>query len=98
MFSNVHAGIIAVFASLLAAGCGSSPEFPVTQQSRPFTHYDAGLIQTAPDVARTVDGDRLTRARTEPHNWLTYYGAYDGKRFSTLDQINTANVVTLQSA
>ena len=26
---------------------------------------------------------------TEPQNWLTYYGAYDGQRYSPLDQINT---------
>lgn len=47
---------------------------------------------TAPDVARSVNSDRLLTARSESQNWLTYYGAYDGQRYSLLDQINTDNV------
>ena len=35
---------------------------------------------------------------TEPQNWLTYYGAYDGQRYSLLDQINTENVKRLGPA
>ena len=35
---------------------------------------------TAPQVARNVTYQRILRARSEPHNWLTYYGAYDGQR------------------
>ena len=38
------------------------------------------------------------RPRGEPHNWLTYYGAYDGQRYSPLDQINTDNVKQLSPA
>ncbi|MDQ6925789.1 MAG: PQQ-dependent dehydrogenase, methanol/ethanol family [Candidatus Eremiobacteraeota bacterium] len=35
---------------------------------------------------------RIARARSaEPQNWLTYYGAYDGQRYSQLDQITTRN-------
>ena len=44
---------------------------------------------SAPPVARNVTYERILRARTEPHNWLTYYGAYDGQRYSPLEQINT---------
>ncbi|MGH7475692.1 MAG: hypothetical protein ACRELD_05335 [Longimicrobiales bacterium] len=42
-------------------------------------------------VADAVTFERLVRARTEPHNWLTY----DGQRFSALDQTNTANAASL---
>ena len=44
---------------------------------------------TAPPVAQNVIAERIVNARSEPHNWLTYYGAYDGQRYSTLDQVNT---------
>ncbi|GAA2364262.1 PQQ-dependent methanol/ethanol family dehydrogenase [Saccharopolyspora halophila] len=47
---------------------------------------------TAPAVTNGIDYERLTNARSESHNWLTYYGDYDGKRYSLLDQINTENV------
>jgi alcohol dehydrogenase (cytochrome c) len=43
----------------------------------------------APAVTTNVDYERLLNARSESHNWLTYYGAYDGQRYSLLDQINT---------
>src|SRR6185312_11785612 len=46
----------------------------------------------APAVASDVNYERLLNARSESHNWLTYYGAYDGQRYSLLDQINTDNV------
>ncbi|MFI0812025.1 PQQ-dependent dehydrogenase, methanol/ethanol family [Streptomyces echinatus] len=46
----------------------------------------------APPVVAGVDYERLLNAREEPQNWLTYYGAYNGQRYSPLDQINTDNV------
>jgi alcohol dehydrogenase (cytochrome c) len=46
----------------------------------------------APPVVRDVNYERILNARSEPQNWLTYYGAYNGQRFSPLDQINTENV------
>src|SRR3712207_1970053 len=48
--------------------------------------------QKAPPVAQGVTYDRILNARQEPQNWLTYYGAYDGQRYSPLDQINKENV------
>jgi alcohol dehydrogenase (cytochrome c) len=42
-----------------------------------------------------VNFDRLVNSSREPQNWLTYSGDYSGRRFSTLDQINTANVHSL---
>ncbi len=58
-----------------------------------FRNLSPGYVGTAPDVAKGVNYDRILKAReAEPHNWLTYYGAYDGQRYSLLDQINTSNV------
>ena len=39
-----------------------------------------------------MTGDRLVNARKEPQNWPTYFGTYDAWRYSSLNQINTANV------
>ena len=50
------------------------------------------LTGSAPPVAKGVTYERILNARSEPHNWLTYYGAYDGQRYSPLDQINKENV------
>jgi alcohol dehydrogenase (cytochrome c) len=52
----------------------------------------------APPVAKGVTYERILNARSEPQNWLTYYGAYDGQRYSPLDQINTENVKRLTPA
>jgi len=51
--------------------------------------------EVAPPVTAGVDYDRILNARNEPQNWLTYYGAYNGQRYSPLDQINTENVKRL---
>lgn len=48
--------------------------------------------ETAPPVVSDVTYERIVDARSEPENWLTYYGAYNGQRYSPLDQINTENV------
>jgi alcohol dehydrogenase (cytochrome c) len=57
---------------------------------------DQGMLSaktgTAPDVTSGVTYERILNARSEPQNWLTYYGAYNGQRYSPLDQINTDNV------
>lgn len=52
----------------------------------------SGKHGTAPPVVEGVTYERILEARSEPENWLTYYGAYNGQRFSPLDQINTENV------
>jgi alcohol dehydrogenase (cytochrome c) len=48
--------------------------------------------ETAPPVVSDVGYERILDARSEPENWLTYYGSYNGQRYSPLDQINTENV------
>ena len=42
-----------------------------------------------------VTFDRLLNSTKEPQNWLTYSGDYSGRRFSSLDQINTTTVHSL---
>ena len=48
-------------------------------------------------IEAQVTQDRLVRAASEPHNWLTYNGTYASQRFSALDQITPANVTRLES-
>lgn len=60
--------------------------------------------RTGRDLAQTVKApiagglspERLRNASKEPNNWFSYWGNYDGKHFSQLDQINAANVKGLQ--
>lgn len=40
---------------------------------------------------------RIRDAAKEPHNWLTYWGNYQGTHFSSLAQITPANVAKLQA-
>src|SRR5260370_5424371 len=42
-----------------------------------------------------VTFERLLNAGKEPQNWLTYSGDYAGRRFSSLDQVNTTNAHSL---
>src|SRR5882757_8748151 len=58
----------------------------------------SGVAGSAPPVVKSVTYERILNARSEPENWLTYYGAYDGQRYSPLDQINTENVKRLAAA
>ena len=56
------------------------------------------------DYAKTVQApltggltyERIRDAAAEPHNWLTYWGDYQGRHFSALKQITPANVKQLQ--
>ena len=49
-------------------------------------------------MTKDVTYERILDARSEPENWLTYYGAYDGQRYSPLDQINKETVKQLAPA
>ena len=44
-----------------------------------------------------LTADRVLRAHAEPHNWLTYWGDYQGTHFSRLKQVTKANVARLQA-
>src|SRR5579864_7877571 len=52
----------------------------------------AGMVV---ETRAQVTSERLLNSAKEPQNWLTYSGDYAGRRFSTLDQVNAANVHSL---
>jgi alcohol dehydrogenase (cytochrome c) len=52
---------------------------------------------TDADIPGGLSADRIRRTQAEPHNWLTYWGNYQGHHYSALKQINTANVSQLQA-
>ena len=63
-----------------------------------FTNL-SDVVGSAPAVTKNLGYDRILKAReAEPHNWITYYGGYDGQRYSLLDQINVDNVKKLTPA
>lgn len=66
-------------------------------QAIPLTSLSA-VKGSAPQVTDSVNAERILGARSEPHNWLTYYGTYDGQRYSSLDQINKDTVKRLAPA
>ncbi|GAA0946443.1 PQQ-dependent dehydrogenase, methanol/ethanol family [Pseudonocardia zijingensis] len=72
-------------------------EYVDAGQAIPLSQLSA-VKGSAPAVAESVNYERILQARSEPQNWLTYYGAYDGQRYSTLDQINKDNVKKLAPA
>ncbi len=89
--------VVVLAASLLVACAKSDPEYPLMEQGKDLGSM-SGVVGEAPPVARQVTFERVVNARSEGHNWLTYYGAYDGQRFSPLDQINRTNVKSLRPA
>ena len=52
----------------------------------------AAAAVVAAGQTRNVTSERLLKAAAEPHNWLTYSGAYNGQRYTPLTQITAANV------
>jgi len=72
-------------------------EYVDAGQAVPFGSLSA-LAGSAPPVTKGVTYERILNARSEPQNWLTYYGAYDGQRNSPLDQITKENVKRLTPA
>jgi alcohol dehydrogenase (cytochrome c) len=62
----------------------------------PMTQLSA--VKGSAPATGNVDYERIRAAATEPQNWLTYYGTYDGQRYSSLDQITKDNVHRLTPA
>ncbi|MBW0116390.1 PQQ-dependent dehydrogenase, methanol/ethanol family [Pseudonocardia abyssalis] len=62
----------------------------------PLTQLSA--VKGSAPATTNVDFERIKNAGTEPENWLTYYGTYDGQRYSELDQITKDNVRRLSPA
>ena len=89
---------LAIWAAVLALGfgCETQPDLPITQNSQALTSLTAhGNARAA---ATSVTFERLLNARAEPQNWLTYYGTYDGQRYSPLNQIDRGNIADLRPA
>lgn len=57
-----------------------------------ITFLLSAVIASAADVPFA----RIRNAEREPGSWLTYSGTYSGQRYSTLNQITTANVAGLR--
>ena len=58
---------------------------------------------SAPAVTGSAGGagltyERIRQSAAEPHNWLTYWGNYQGTHYSALQQIASSNVGRLQAA
>ncbi len=99
MSARARAVPLGAAALLVGAACARRPpDLPITERAVPFAALNEAMPGVAPPVADAVTPERLVRARAEPQNWLTYYGAYDGQRYSALDQITAANVARLRPA
>jgi PQQ-dependent dehydrogenase (methanol/ethanol family) len=59
---------------------------------------DPAKTAVAPPPPGGVTYERLLNSKKEPHNWLMYWGDYQGTHYSALSQIDTANVARLRSA
>jgi alcohol dehydrogenase (cytochrome c) len=66
--------------------------FLATQKGRDETKI------AAQPLAGGLTYERLLNAKAEPHNWLMYWGNYQGTHYSPLSQITTANVSRLRPA
>ena len=64
------------------------------------TQHERDLRKTsaAAPAPGGVTSDRLVRSATEPHNWLMYWGNYQGSHYSPLSQIDVTNVRDLRAA
>src|ERR1051326_5395001 len=56
------------------------------------------LLAIAAAAWAQVSPERIRNADREPGNWLTYSRAYNGQRYTPLDQITAANVGKLRAA
>ena len=93
----IVAAAVSMFLIVTGMEARADKKPPITQYAQPVSDT-SDAVGVAPAVADKVTADRLVNARKEPNNWLTYYGAYDGQRFSALDQINSSTVKSLRPA
>src|SRR5438034_11472662 len=56
------------------------------------------VVALATGLACAVDPSRLVNAEKDPNSWLSYNGTYHAWRYSSLAQINRANVGNLKVA
>lgn len=53
------------------------------------------IAALTPTLLAQIRYERIRNSGSEPGNWLTYSGNYQGHRYSALDQINSTNVSRL---
>lgn len=100
MSSTARLACVPVMIAVLSscASTAPTPQLKGEKEAVPLARLNEAAIGEAPPVAGDVTFERIANARSEPHNWLTYYGTYDGQRYSALDQINRENVRDLRPA
>jgi quinohemoprotein ethanol dehydrogenase len=54
------------------------------------------VSSSAQSAPRTITTQELTQTKNSAKDWITYGGAMNNQRYSTLDQINTSNVGQLK--
>jgi len=66
-----------------------------------LSKFDPGTMpvpEWKPAADFNVSYRRILNAKAEPHNWLTYWGDFQGRHNTPLSQITPANVSQLRSA
>src|SRR6266446_1264765 len=58
----------------------------------------AVLLAQQSAIPGNLTFERLRNSQSEPQNWLTYWGDYQGTHYSSLKQINTTNITQLAPA
>ncbi|MGH8226420.1 MAG: PQQ-dependent dehydrogenase, methanol/ethanol family [Steroidobacteraceae bacterium] len=82
-------GMGLLLSAALLAGCGKSEKAAVTA---PGHASPAATASEGSSPAANVTTARIVHAASEPGEWMTYGGTYSEQRFSTLQQIDSANV------
>lgn len=75
-----------------AASGANTPAAMTERRDAEGTALTATRIRS---VTGSVDGERISAADTEPHNWLAHGRTYAEERYSPLDQIDAGNVQEL---
>src|SRR5579864_8176791 len=81
----IHGFTLAIIATILLLPATGLAQAQQTQQPQEPTF-------------RAPTDQELLQATSAGANWITYGGALNNERYSTLDQINTSNVANLKGA
>src|SRR5229473_6816565 len=58
----------------------------------------SSLAQSQGPTFRSPTDQELAQTKNPGNNWITYGGALNNQRYSTLDQLNTTNVKDIRGA